>query len=263
MNPAGRRPRTRARRRRLAALGHRRSPSSRRGDLGRRHRGLARRAPAAIRGWWPRARWGSTITTIIRPGCPAGGLRGSARAGGRGREAGRHPRPRSRRGRRGHAARTIRRSTAILHSFSSGPALLRAGLDLGHYVSFSGMVTFKNWHLDDAIRADPAGPAAGRNRRALSCAGPASRQAQRAGLRPAGRRADRACVLRRSRSEESGRRHDRAQCRYACRSGPPIPNPGSREHDLVSTVPSDIEIAQAAKLRPIQRRGRRDRARAG
>ena len=44
---------------------------------------------------------------------------------------------------------------AILHSFSSGPALLRAGLDLGHYLSFSGMVTFRNWTLDDAIRAVP------------------------------------------------------------------------------------------------------------
>lgn len=47
------------------------------------------------------------------------------------------------------------RATVILHSFSSGAALLRAGLDGGHYVSFSGMVTFKNWALDDAIRAVP------------------------------------------------------------------------------------------------------------
>lgn len=45
---------------------------------------------------------------------------------------------------------------AILHSFSSGATLLRAGLDLGHYVSFSGMVTFKNWGLDHAIRETPA-----------------------------------------------------------------------------------------------------------
>jgi TatD DNase family protein len=45
---------------------------------------------------------------------------------------------------------------AILHSFSSGPALLRAGLDLGHYVSFSGMVTFRNWGLDQAILDTPA-----------------------------------------------------------------------------------------------------------
>ena len=45
--------------------------------------------------------------------------------------------------------------TAILHSFSSGAGLLRAGLVLRHYVSFSGMVTFKNWRLDDAILETP------------------------------------------------------------------------------------------------------------
>jgi TatD DNase family protein len=45
--------------------------------------------------------------------------------------------------------------TAILHSFSSGAGLLRAGLVLRHYVSFSGMVTFKNWRLDDAVRETP------------------------------------------------------------------------------------------------------------
>jgi TatD DNase family protein len=45
--------------------------------------------------------------------------------------------------------------TAILHSFSSGLGLLRAGLVLRHYVSFSGMVTFKNWRLDEAIRETP------------------------------------------------------------------------------------------------------------
>lgn len=45
--------------------------------------------------------------------------------------------------------------TAVLHSFSSGMGLLRAGLLLRHYVSFSGMVTFKTWSLDDAIRETP------------------------------------------------------------------------------------------------------------
>ena len=45
--------------------------------------------------------------------------------------------------------------TAILHSFSSAMGLLRAGLVHRHYVSFSGMVTFKNWRLDDAIRETP------------------------------------------------------------------------------------------------------------
>ena len=47
------------------------------------------------------------------------------------------------------------RVTAILHSFSSTMGLLRAGLVHRHYVSFSGMVTFKNWRLDDAIRETP------------------------------------------------------------------------------------------------------------
>lgn len=45
--------------------------------------------------------------------------------------------------------------TVILHSFSSGMKLLRAGLVHRHYVSFSGMVTFKNWRLDEAIRETP------------------------------------------------------------------------------------------------------------
>lgn len=44
---------------------------------------------------------------------------------------------------------------AILHSFSSGPTVLEAGLSLGHYVSFSGMITFKNWRQDDAILRVP------------------------------------------------------------------------------------------------------------
>jgi TatD DNase family protein len=47
------------------------------------------------------------------------------------------------------------RVVAILHSFSSGVGLLRAGLVLRHYVSFSGMVTFKNWRLDEAVRDVP------------------------------------------------------------------------------------------------------------
>ena len=53
------------------------------------------------------------------------------------------------------ALRAHPRTVAILHSFSSGPGLLRAGVDLGHYVSFSGMVTFRSWQQDAAIRATP------------------------------------------------------------------------------------------------------------
>ncbi|MEE8360866.1 MAG: TatD family hydrolase, partial [Gemmatimonadales bacterium] len=42
-----------------------------------------------------------------------------------------------------------------MHSFSSGLGLWRTALDLGHCISFSGMVTFKNWTLDEAVRATP------------------------------------------------------------------------------------------------------------
>jgi TatD DNase family protein len=33
----------------------------------------------------------------------------------------------------------------VLHSFSSGPDVFAAGMDVGAYFSFSGMVTFKRW----------------------------------------------------------------------------------------------------------------------
>ncbi len=47
------------------------------------------------------------------------------------------------------------RTVAIMHSFSSGPGLLRRAVALGHYVSLSGMITFKSWSLDEAIRTVP------------------------------------------------------------------------------------------------------------
>lgn len=47
-------------------------------------------------------------------------------------------------------------TVAILHSWSSGPALLEAGIALGHYFSFSGMITFRSWTDDAAIRRVPA-----------------------------------------------------------------------------------------------------------
>ncbi|MEO1066801.1 MAG: TatD family hydrolase, partial [Pseudomonadota bacterium] len=43
---------------------------------------------------------------------------------------------------------------AILHCFSSGPALAKVGVDLGHYVSFSGILTFKNAQEIRDIAAD-------------------------------------------------------------------------------------------------------------
>jgi len=44
----------------------------------------------------------------------------------------------------------------ILHSFSSGAELHAASVALGHYISFSGMATFKSWTLDDLVRTTPA-----------------------------------------------------------------------------------------------------------
>lgn len=44
-------------------------------------------------------------------------------------------------------------ATVVLHSFSSGPVLRDAGLEAGWYFSFSGMVTFKSWNQQDAMRA--------------------------------------------------------------------------------------------------------------
>ena len=48
------------------------------------------------------------------------------------------------------------RATAILHSFSSGPDLCRGAIALGHYLSWSGMITFRNWSSDHLIREVPA-----------------------------------------------------------------------------------------------------------
>ncbi|MGH7458557.1 MAG: TatD family hydrolase [Longimicrobiaceae bacterium] len=43
----------------------------------------------------------------------------------------------------------------VLHCFTGGPELLEAGLEAGWYASFAGMVTFKNFTHEDAVRAVP------------------------------------------------------------------------------------------------------------
>jgi TatD DNase family protein len=43
----------------------------------------------------------------------------------------------------------------VLHSFSSGPKVFEAGMAIGAYFSFSGMITFKNWTLTDSLTACP------------------------------------------------------------------------------------------------------------
>jgi TatD DNase family protein len=46
-------------------------------------------------------------------------------------------------------------ATVVMHSFSSGPALLRRTVARGAYVSLSGMITFKSWRLDAEIAQVP------------------------------------------------------------------------------------------------------------
>ncbi|HEV8303347.1 MAG TPA: TatD family hydrolase [Gemmatimonadales bacterium] len=43
----------------------------------------------------------------------------------------------------------------VLHSFSSGAELWEAGMAIGAYFSFSGMITFENWTLTDRLVACP------------------------------------------------------------------------------------------------------------
>jgi len=43
----------------------------------------------------------------------------------------------------------------VLHCFTGSPALARAALDVGWYVSFSGIITFKNWKDEELLRLVP------------------------------------------------------------------------------------------------------------
>ena len=47
------------------------------------------------------------------------------------------------------------RVAVVLHSFSSGPNVFEAGMAIGAYFSFSGMITFKNWTMTDRLTACP------------------------------------------------------------------------------------------------------------
>ena len=47
------------------------------------------------------------------------------------------------------------RAAVVLHSFSSGPQVFAAGMRIGAYFSFSGMITFKNWDAAVALADYP------------------------------------------------------------------------------------------------------------
>src|SRR5439155_289671 len=44
----------------------------------------------------------------------------------------------------------------VLHSFSSGPKVFEAGMSIGAYFSFSGMITFRNWNPTVRLSDCPA-----------------------------------------------------------------------------------------------------------
>jgi TatD DNase family protein len=45
--------------------------------------------------------------------------------------------------------------TGVLHCFTGSAALARLALDVGWYVSFSGIITFKNWKDEEVLRLVP------------------------------------------------------------------------------------------------------------
>src|SRR5213082_1672994 len=118
------------------------------------------------------------------------------------------------------------------------------------------LFVLRNDHLQELDDARPpdrlsARPAAGRDRRALSRARAASRQAQRAGLRAprgGGARAGPGRVDRNPRAIDHGQRVPcvRRARRDHARAAPP-----ERSVTATAKVPTDIAIAQAAKLRPV------------
>ena len=72
---------------------------------------------------------------------------------------------------------------AVLHCFTGGRELAQRAVALGHFISFTGILTFKNSTALREIAAALAGrPHPGRDRCALSGAGKTSRQTQRAGF---------------------------------------------------------------------------------
>jgi len=43
----------------------------------------------------------------------------------------------------------------VLHCFTGSAALARSALDVGWYISFSGIITFRNWKDEDVLRLVP------------------------------------------------------------------------------------------------------------
>ena len=195
---------------RAAARGHRRRPSPRRLRWsGRGARLAARHAPATPR-WSRPARWGSTTTTTTRP-APASAAPSRPSSPWRA-EAGKPAVIHAR-----EADDDVAAILARAPGRHRDPALVqqRPGALAGGAGPQPLCVVQRDGHLQElaAGPGDPghaAGPAAGGDRRSLPGAGAAPGQAERAGLRPPGRRADRGGA------RAAGRRADR---RHRCKCG--------------------------------------------
>ena len=134
----------------------------------------------------------TTITTRARASSSGEVFRAHIEAARADRPAADRAQPRRRRRHGGAAAGRARtKGGAARASSIASPRrqyLADAALEIGFFISLSGIVTFKNAEELRAGREDrAAGPAAGRDRLALPGAGADARQAQRADLRRAHR----------------------------------------------------------------------------
>ena len=93
---------------------------------------------------------------------------------------------------------------AVLHCFTGGRDLAFEAVELGLYIGFTGILTFKNGQdLRDIAQDLPAEPHSGRDRLAVSGAAAVSRQTQRAGIRGRDRQNAGAGARRRARGDRA------------------------------------------------------------
>ena len=212
---------------------------------------------------------GSTITTTTSPRdkqreCFEAQLALAARAIAPGRRA--HARGGSRH--RDHDRSTPRATACIgvLHCYTGSTALAERALGYGWYVSFSGIITFKNWTDDDAAARDSRrSRCSSRATRRISrpCRGAASATSPRGSCTRSSDSRPLAASTPSALAERTGENARRLfDLDGAAARTPSIGNSGcgiiqrfpalsSVTESSVATVPSDIEIAQHAKLRPI------------
>ena len=101
----------------------------------------------------------------------------------------------------------------VLHCYTGSHALAEAALDVGWYVSFSGIVTFKKWDDDALIRlVPPTGCSSSRTRRISRRCRTAESGTSRRGLASPSRGSPRRAAS----TPSDARRADRGEHRSAC-----------------------------------------------